>query len=185
MRRDKEQVCKPTFVLAYPVLLTADAAFIDAYRSAHDLAYVKVVKPHFTLVFGCQELSEEAICDHVNDVAKQFQPVRFVCRYAMLGVDHASPTGHVFLVPDEGYSELSRLHDRLYSGILEPHHRLDIPFVPHIAIGTLPSLREVKHLCDDLNHDGLGIRGHIEELTVGTLVENKIQNIAHYTLAGS
>lgn len=173
----------PLFVLGYPSLSPADRSFIDSYRQAHDEIYVDVVRPHFTLVFGCEGVPEQNFCDHVSHVTKCLCQVPFVCRYAMLGVDHASPTGHVFLTPDEGFSGLSVIHDKLYTGVLETHHRLDIPFTPHIAIGTVPSLNEAKNLCDTLNRDGLEIHGHVEQLTISVLERNKIRDLQHYSLA--
>jgi hypothetical protein len=152
------------------------------YRREHDTAYVDVVEPHFTLVFACQEVPEREFRDHVREVSKHLQLVKFVCRYAMLGVDHASPTGHVFLVPDEGHSAVSLCHDKLYAGPLAPFHRLDIPFTPHIAVGTVPRLKEAKRLCDDLNRDGLEIVGRIDTLTVSELLDNRIRDIEHHRL---
>ncbi len=167
------------FALAYLDLGPGDRAFIDAYRQDHDQAYVDVVAPHFTLVFGCDEISQDTFCSHVREVAKPFAPIKFVCRYAMLGVDHASPTGHVFLVPDEGYAQISLLHDALYTGPLKQFHRLDIPFTPHIAIGTLPTLQEAKVRCDALNREELEMRGRVTVVTVGALIDNKIVDIEH------
>ncbi|MEM1046661.1 MAG: 2'-5' RNA ligase family protein [Pseudomonadota bacterium] len=170
------------YALAYPVLKDRDRTFIDAYRDRHDVPYRDVVAPHFTLVFGCEAVSEKDFCDHVEQVAGQMSPVYFVCRYAMLGVDHQSPTGHVFLVPDEGYGALSLLHDRLYTGVLRPHLRLDIPFTPHITIGTVDDLSAARRLCDALNRDGVEIIGRVEALTVGALVEGRIRDLARLPL---
>jgi 2'-5' RNA ligase len=35
----------------------------------------------------------------------------------------------------EGRDNVIRLHDELYSGLMKPHLREDLPFEPHIAIG--------------------------------------------------
>lgn len=170
------------YALAYPVLKDRDRAFIDAYRDRHDVPYRDVVAPHFTQVFGCDAVSETDFCDHVGAIAGQLQPVTFICRYAMLGVDHQSPTGHVFLVPDEGYGALSLQHDRIYTGVLRPYLRLDIPFTPHITIGTVEDLSAAKRLCDALNRDGVEIAGRIEALTVGALIDGRIKDLARYPL---
>jgi hypothetical protein len=45
----------------------------------------------------------------------------------MPGADDEDETAYVFSVPDEGFSAVSILHDRLYTGILAPFLRLDIP----------------------------------------------------------
>ncbi len=43
---------------------------------------------------------------------------------------------HTFLVPDAGYSAIISWHGLLYSRILRQELRADIPFVPHIGVGT-------------------------------------------------
>jgi hypothetical protein len=63
---------------------------------------------------------------------------------AMLGAEDGAETPYVFPVPDEGYSALSLLHDRLYSGPLVRCLRLDLMYVPHITIGTCAGRYEAK-----------------------------------------
>lgn len=172
----------PLYTLAYPILAKADREFIDAFRDKHDVPFRDVVAPHFTQVFGCTYMSEDAFCSHIAQTAKVLRPIEFVCRYAMLGSNHADPIAHIFLVPDEGYSQLSLQHDRLYSGALAQYQRLDIPFTPHITIGTLGDRLAAKRLCDELNKDGLEIAGRVDTLTVAALVDGKIRDIASYPL---
>jgi hypothetical protein len=66
---------------------------------------------------------------------------------------------------------------------LSSYLRLDIPFIPHITIGTLADRRAAKQLCDDLNQRGLTIDGSVDALTVGALVDGKINNIVSFPLA--
>ena len=101
----------------------------------------------------------------------------------MLGVDDESDRGYVFLVPDEGYSRISLLHDQLYTGLLQPFLRLDLPFTPHMTIGTQPDHLAAKNLCDRLNADGLSIAGSIDALTVGALEQERIHDLARIELA--
>ena len=173
----------PLYTLAYPSVSADDRAFLDRFRAENDLRYRDVVAPHFTLAFGCNAVAEDDYCRHVASVARRTPAISFACRYAMLGTDHADDTGYVFLVPDEGYAALSRLHDELYRGPLEPYLRLDIPYVPHVTIGTLEDRRRAKQLCDALNDAGVHIEGRVEAMCVGALAEGKIRDLATYLLA--
>lgn len=170
------------YTLAYLSLSEADMSFIERFRHEHDVRYRDVVAPHFTMVFGCGAVGEVEYRQHVEAVAEASAALRFSCRYAMLGSDDQDQTAYVFLVPDEGYSGLSLLHDRLYTGVLSSHLRLDIPFIPHIAIGTLEDRRVAKQLCDDLNHRGIGIHGSVGALTVGALENGKVEDLASFQL---
>ena len=103
-----------------------------------------MVEAHFTLVFGSTTIAEDVYMRHVADIARASAGVPFHCKYAMLGDDAEDETAYVFLVPDEGYAGVSQLHDRLYTGLLAPCLRLDVPFIPHIGIGTLADRSEAK-----------------------------------------
>ena len=101
----------------------------------------------------------------------------------MLHNDDSNDNYYVFLVPDNGYGELSKLHDKLYRGPLAPYLRLDIPYVPHIGVATIPDAARVKALCDELNTTGIEISGQINSITVGEYDGSKISNLEVFPCA--
>ncbi len=165
------------YSLCYPMLSEADDEFIRSYRREHDLPYRDIVRHHFTIVFSIRDLDKAAYIHHVRSTATSQSPISFVCRYAMLGDDASDDNYYVFLVPDEGYSEISLLHDRLYTGPFAPFHRLDIPYIPHMGIATIPSASRIKHLCDDLNAAGVRISGTLNHITVCEYDGNRITDL--------
>jgi 2'-5' RNA ligase len=170
------------YTFAFPSLGTSDNAFIEGFRAEHQAEQSQVVAAHFTMVFGCAIVSRGEYLQHVRTVAEASSSVRFSCRYAMLGADDQDYTAYVFLVPNAGFAELSLLHDRLYTGVLSSHLRLDLPFIPHITIGRLAERRAAKGLCDALNGRGVDIEGRVEALTVGLRENGKIQDLARFEL---
>jgi len=102
----------------------------------------------------------------------------------MLCADLKDDSAYVFLVPDDGYAAISKLHDRLYTGPLAPSLRLDFPYVPHITIGAKQSRVEAKKLCEILNEQHLEISGVINTITVGSLQDGGFANVARYQLRG-
>lgn len=157
---------RPLHTLAPLAISPADRAFLDDFRARHD-PHAGVVEPHFTLVFACAAVAADDYLAHVGAVAAACASIAFSCRYAMLGADEQRADGYVFLVPDEGHGALSRLHDRLYTGPLAPHLRLDLPFTPHVTIGRCAERAHAKRLCDELNARPLRIDGRVEALAVG------------------
>ena len=155
------------YSLCYPTLSVEDGAFIQAYRKKYDLSFVDVVSHHFTIAFGLSEIDSEVYINHVRQIAEHTKRIRFSCRYAMLGKDDFNDNYHVFLVPDEGFSEIALLHDKVYAGPLEAYLRLDIPYIPHITIATIPDCNKVKMLCDELNGIDLAITGSLDGITIG------------------
>jgi hypothetical protein len=143
---------------------------------------VHVVAPHFTLVFGLAGMNECDYLGHVENIAAKAEPIPFHCRYAMLGADDSDDTAYVFLVPDEGNSAIALLHDRLYTGLLAPHLRLDLEYVPHMTVGACGDRGEAKALCDALNSQGVSIAGRLKAVTVAALEDGRIGNIAAFRL---
>ena len=134
------------------------------------------------MLFGCSEVDEGAYLEHVREVARLSQPISFACRYAMLGADDEVDRAYVFLVPDEGCSGISRLHDALYRRHMAAFLRLDIPYVPHITLGSSADRTAMKACCDELNEAGLSIHGTIEALTVVALEGRSLVEVASLPL---
>jgi 2'-5' RNA ligase len=173
------------YTVCYPDVSRQASSFMESFRREHDLPYRDVVAAHFTLVFGCKTIPVPEYSNHISAVASQWQSVHFSCRYAMLGADDFDDSAYVFLVPDEGYSGISLLHDRLYTGILGPLLRLEVPFIPHITIGTLKDRAATKALCDELNRDGVRIEGILRTLTVGVLEDGKLNTLSSHPLSAA
>ena len=133
------------------------------------------IEPHFTLVFPLTDIDRATLISHVQQSIQGVQSFEFILRCAVLSNDAFSDYTHVFLVPDEGYSKIVNLHDRLYTAVLAGKLRLDIPFIPHIGIANSLSARSCKELVDRLNRQQFELRGRIDKLDIiwseGDLVE--------------
>lgn len=171
----------PLYTVAYLNVSTSAGAFFDAFRQEHD-PHVDVVAPHFTLVFGCKAVPETAYNEHIASVAQSTKSIRFHCKYAMLGADVVDDTAYVFLVPDEGNGSISLLHDRLYTGVLAEHLRLEFPYIPHITVASTKDRKMAKSLCDSLNRVGVDVEGTLRSLTVGALKDGKLRFLAEHRL---
>src|SRR2546423_12783357 len=123
-------------VLAYPRIAHEDFVWLQAIRAQHDERYFALVAPHFTLVFPMTSVSRTDFSAHVRQQAAGIEAISFVARCAIVVADDGKKFSHVFLVPDEGFSEIVKLHDRLYAGLFAPELRLDITFIPHIGVGN-------------------------------------------------
>ena len=169
------------YTLAYPRLAPTDAAFIDGFRRQHDSQHA-LVPAHFTLAFGCAEVDDAAYLAHVQQLARSAAPLDYVCRYAMLGTDPGGGRAYAYLVPDEGYSALSRLHDAAYQGVLAPYLHLHTPYVPHITLAAGLDARQMKRLCDELNASGLEVHGRVEALVVVAVEEGVLREVGEFAL---
>lgn len=171
-------------VVNYPTIGTKDFDWIQSVRSRHDPLFFKVVAPHITLVFPTDAVDESILVSHVKEKASGVSSFDLVFRCAIVGdpsfMDHA----HAFLIPDEGFSDIVRLHDRLYTGPLASELRLDLPFIPHIGIANTRELSECKTIVDQLNQEIVEIRGTVDVLDIIGYDGEAVWTIEQCPLAG-
>jgi len=170
-------------VVAYPIFSsTTDYEWIQHYRSRHDTHHT-LIQPHFTIIFPipAHDISQS---EFIQQVKQQLDTYKTMQQYhhkhhqhqhkqhssssvidvhinvATLNFDSISKTHyHEFLVPDQGYSQLVKLHDTLYNlPLLITHRRYDLPYIPHITIGQ----------CSIQAHDNvLNAKKRIDRLNFG------------------
>lgn len=151
--------------VAYPELNEADSDSIENYRRLNDALY-DVVRTHFTLVFPVSGIS---VTDFINEVTRQLAGVKsfdFCLRCATISKDSFNDNYLIFLVPDEGYSNLVKFHDRLYCDKLADHLLLDLDYIPHIRIGDFIDKTQCKRMVDEWNERDFSIRGSISAVDI-------------------
>jgi hypothetical protein len=152
-------------VVAYPELSPADYELLQQSRKSYNSLYT-VIEPHFTIVFSVTDMP---LADFAREVKKQISyttVIQFCCRCTVINKDSFSDNYDAFLVPDEGFSQISKLHDKLYCGKLSHHHRLDISYVPHISIGNSTDRNAVKKIVNKWNEKDFAISGIISSLDI-------------------
>jgi 2'-5' RNA ligase len=170
------------FTVSFPQVPESHRRFMHDFQQSHQKVVRGFIEPHFTLVFGTDQIAEHVYTEHVAAIAASSTTIPFTCQYAMLGADEEDDTAYVFLVPDDGYAAISVLHDQLYSGVLESHLRLDLPFVPHVTVGSTKDRKHAKSLCDALNRAGVRVEGVLDALTVGTLEEGRFVTLTSHAM---
>jgi hypothetical protein len=153
-------------VVTYPIISKADFAWIQDIRSQSDELNFTAIDPHFTLVFPLINIDRSTLVDHVKQSLQDMRSFDFTISCAVLCDDAFSNYTHVFLVPDQGYSNIVKLHDRLYTAVLADELRLDIPFIPHIGIANSVNAQSCKELVNRLNRQQVEICGRIDRLDI-------------------
>src|SRR6267142_3161894 len=139
---------------------TIDTRQIDELRRQYD-PQVDLIAPHITIVFPVSEsLDKSSLVSHVVNVlrdCKQFS-------VSLQGLEQ-SWDNCLFLLLKDGRAEVIRLHDDLYTGILAPFIRRDIPYVPHVTLGAFAD--DAKRCSDALRDSkrlGLGYQCVVDRL---------------------
>jgi len=168
-------------VVAYPKLSEKDKSWIEAYRKEHD-AYYDLVPAHFSFVFPDFNNQKDDFIKEVILKSKGVRKIGFRLRSAIRNNDRTNEYWHVLLVPDEGFSEVVKLHGLLYSGLFKKQERLDLDFIPHIAIANSTIPEECKRLVNEVNAMNIDISGTIDKLDIIQYQNNKITTINFVSL---
>jgi hypothetical protein len=81
---------------------------------------------------------------------------------------------YTFLVPDEGLSDIVKLHDAAYTGFMSDFLQLDTPYLPHITVGISEASFVCKNLVDKINAENIEIVGRITNVEIVDLDEGVI-----------
>lgn len=152
-------------VVAYPEISNDDFKLIQKFREVND-RYYGIINPHLTLVFPVYDLKESDFAEHIRNISKKLSPINFTLNCAVTVKDFFSDYWDIFLVADQGNSDIIKMHDAFYSGILINYLRIDIPFMPHMGIGNDRDPFYCINLAKDLNMSGISINGTIKTLSI-------------------
>lgn len=167
-------------IVAYPSLDEEDRQWIESFRAKHD-PQASRLGVHFTLVFPVEAMPSELEPELVV-AAESTQPISFAIRSTRVVRDVVENDSHILLVPDEGGAQISTLHDRLYSGVLRPYLRSDIPFVPHMTVGAAPDSRLAKRLAEELGFGSRTVRGLVANIELVDVATRRVRSIMTYAL---
>src|SRR3954466_15490962 len=114
-----EQAPSDFLVVSYPDATPEALAWVEAIRAEHH-PRAAAIAAHVTLVFPVAGLDPPTLIAEVQRQVAGTMRIRFTLRCALPCRDLTSEATDVFLVPDEGFGAMVRLHDRLYAGMLAP-----------------------------------------------------------------
>lgn len=169
-------------VVAYPVLQETVFNLIQDYRKDNDELFFSVIRPHFTFVFPVVDIEEELFISEVTEKTMGMSPLDFTLRCATINKDAFRDYYHTFLVPDEGFGKIVKLHDKIYSGLLKHNHRLDIDYIPHLGIGNSKDKFICKQMVDEWNEIDFAITGTISKLTIVSFENNTMHELKEIEL---
>lgn len=168
--------------ISYPEISDIDYMKIQKYRKENDNWPFIVVEPHITFVFPVAEMEEKNFIAEIEDLSINTHKIDVVFRCAIINKDSFSDYYHALLAPDEGFSRIVKLHDKLYSRNLKPYHRMDIDFIPHIGIGNSKDKYTCKKMVDEWNKYDFSIEVKVSLLSIVKYKNNIIETIKNIEL---
>lgn len=167
------------FTVAQPVWDDGAGEAVESFRAVHD-PQQGLLAAHFTVAFGIAvDLAEWQ--PHVQKVTSSRSPFRFVLRHAMLFAQDKA-RAHVFLVPDEGASQVARLYGDLHREGWAKYRRSDIPYIPHITVAVAGRVEQAQAWVDDWNSQPFELAGQVDSLSIGELRDGRFVTLAQEPL---
>lgn len=171
-----------SLALIYPNLSKEDFEAIQAIRKQHSTRYFDVVDPHLTLVFGTDKITASELVKHVQAKLDGMKAFDLKLDSAKVVEDDSKEFFHAFLIPSNGFEEINTIHDILYTDALESELRHDIPFIPHLGIGT-GTKGEMEDLANRINESNLQIKGSADDITIVQYDGNKVSKYSSVPLS--
>jgi len=141
-----------------------------------------MVKPHFTIVFPTDKITGLDLLKHIESIDLHTDSFNFTLDKAMVVEDIHSRYYQIQLVSDKPISEMIKIHDRLYSGLLDKELRKDSLYTPHITIAGSDDATTVKELARNIHKEGLDISGKINKITLSSFDGERVSNIRDFRL---
>ena len=151
------------YVVAKPEFEKRDLAGLKAIREQRS---GNVGPPEFTVVFPTTQMEPSAFAAFITSQAAGVQRIRFRLRSAVVVPEAILGHFHVFLVPDEGFGAIIRLHDKLHSGPLESCLRPEMPYLPHLTVATESDYTASRKIARMINAREFSIEGVIDRLEI-------------------
>ena len=141
---------------------------IDALRRKYD-PQVDLIAPHITLMFPLpSSMGESTLVSHLEHVLNGCRPFPIHIQGLEESADH-----YLFLVLQEGRAEVIHLHDRIYTGILAPYLRTDLPYVPHVTLGSFGEAELCSQARRDAERDSLNYQCVLDRLHLVMINEDR------------
>lgn len=167
--------------LIYPEVSPKDFDVIQRIRKQHDQRYFDVVEPHITLVFGTDKISTDELVVHTQNTLQSTKTFDLIFDSVRVVEDDSGEFFHAFLIPSTGHDDINTIHDVLYSGVLESELRHDIPFIPHMGIGT-GTQADMDALAQKLNTERILIKGLARHISIVQYDGSKVSNYSSVPL---
>ena len=120
-----------------------------------------LVLPHVTFVFPFTFEGEiRDLENHIETTIKGIDAFNFSLESFSVSFDN-----HVFLDFQKGRENIQKIHDNLYTEILTPFLRKDIPYSPHITIATCNEENRNKIL-NELQGIFIPFKGKVESISL-------------------
>ena len=146
---------------------SSDANLIQTIRHQYDPLASKIA-PHITLVFPFEsEISSDVLRQHIEISLDRLKPFSLSLR----GISQEEGN-YLFLNPSAGKKQIIKIHDLLYSGILERFLSKKHHYKPHVTVGHFADLSATQAAMNQLKSFNYRFITQVNEITTEIILED-------------
>jgi 2'-5' RNA ligase len=168
-------------VIAYPKLSEAGLRRIEESRMKYDPLYL-TVRPHFTLIFPLENTTDKEFTDRILTRLAGSTTIHFTLDRATAHQDLMDDSYCLFLVPEEGATELTRLYHSLNDDLITGRQGVSIPFLPHITIGRTRDKNACDAMALEWNLASGTLKGLIDSVDIVRYENGKVISLVNIPL---
>jgi len=102
----------------------------------------KKFKPHMTLVYPFEISDQSLLYNHILKSIKNISPFKIKFK----GLKKSVKDYYLYLLVQNGKSNILKLYKKLNSGILKDFKNPDMPkYIPHISLGIFKSKKDIEN----------------------------------------
>jgi 2'-5' RNA ligase len=144
-----------------------DIDLIQNIRHQYD-PFASKIAPHITLVFPFEsEISSDALHQHIKTSLEGFKPFSL----SLQGISHEEGN-YLFLNLIKGQQQIIKIHDLLYSKILERFLSQQHHYKPHLTVGHLQNLLATEAAINQLQSFNHEFTTEVNEITTEIILED-------------
>lgn len=160
-------------------LLLKRAKKIEAIRKKYIPDYKKL-KPHITIVYPFKVKSQNELCGHIKTSINKTKPFRL----SLCGLKKSAKGYYLYLLVNEGKTELIKLYKNLNSSLLKDFQNKDMPkYIPHLSLGVFKTKNEINKAIQEIQKQNICFEakvGSIHLLTIDN--SHSLKSIKNFRL---
>jgi 2'-5' RNA ligase len=128
-------------------------------------------------LFFPEEVKHEEFIEEIECAVWNFSQITFSMESAVVHKDSLSEYYYTFLLISNGREIISQMHDHIYGNKLSIHLKNEIPYLPHMTIGSSLDKSEMDSIADEWNGRPIGIQGMIDTISILQFEADKITHL--------
>lgn len=144
------------------------------------IPHYKKFKPHITLVYPFKVKNKRELHKHINTSIKNLSPFRL----SLKGLKKSTNGHYLYLLVNEGKTEVLKLYKKLNSGILKNFKNKEIlRYIPHLSLGVFKIKDELKKAKQEIEKKNICFETKVDSIQLLTIDKvHTIKQVKNFSL---